>query len=217
MIGTISLIIVLIVYLPVIYLIAKTRKKKGPKYLLIALAILFFPILYFIIWFNFPYYHLVPFEGKVLDADTKQPISGGAVLAIYYGEGATIQGASTYAVDAQETLTDANGEFKIPEVKEWFGNHPRSPVKANLIIFKPGYGAFPRHQGATAVDENKSWPPPEKHIAYLLPKLKTREERKENVIFMPAYTLPQYLRTINEERKSIGIRTISVPNEAKFK
>ena len=180
--SIVTAIVLIIIYIPIIYLIVKRRRKKTTWYAIFPLALILFPILFLVVWFNVPYYYLPPFEGKVIDAETKQPISGAAVLAVYYGEYATVQGANTYEVDAQETLSDEKGEFKIAEVKEWFGEHPGTPVKAKLIIFKPGYGVFPSHRGSKAVGENKSWPTPKKYMFYELPKLKTREERVKNVL-----------------------------------
>lgn len=178
----VTTIVLIIIYIPIIYLIVKRRRKKLTWYAIFPFAIILLPILFLVVWFNVPYYYLPPFEGKVIDAETKQPISGAAVLALYYGEYPSIAGASTYEIDAQETLTNEKGEFKIAEVKDWFGEHPGTPVEANLIIFKPGYGVFPRHSGSKAVGENKSWPPPGKNVVYELSNLRTREERAKNVL-----------------------------------
>ena len=148
----------------------------------------------------------------MIDADTKTPIAGAAVLAVYHGSTTSVAGSNTYPVYAQETLTDANGEFKISAKTIWFGKVGGWP-EGKIIIFKPGYGVFPRHKRSEAVGENKSWPPPKKYIVYELPKLKTREERKKNVISVRKYIYPLYLQAINEERKSLGLSTIEIPKE----
>jgi hypothetical protein len=218
--AIVTTIVLIVIYLPIIYLIVKRRRKKLTWFVIFPLAIILLPILFLVVWFNVPYYYLPPFEGKVIDAETKQPISGAAVLAVYYGEYPTIAGANTYAIDAQETLSDEKGEFKIAEVKEWFGEHPGTPVVANLIIFKPGYGAFPRHRGSKAIGENSSWPPPGKYVVYQLPKLKTREERKANLRFQyyegfGDRTFFNFLNLINEEYKNLGLPGISIPKRDK--
>src|SRR4030043_763483 len=86
------------------------------------------------------------FEGKVVDAETKEPIEGAAVLAVYYESTISVAGSGYYAVDAQETLTDANGEFKIPvqtvKLKDASGK-----LQCNLTIFKPGYRSEERRVG----------------------------------------------------------------------
>jgi hypothetical protein len=210
--------VLIVIYTPIIYLIVKRRRKKLTWYVVFPLAIIFLPILFLVVWFNVPYYYLPPFEGKVVDAETKEPISGAAVLAVYYGEYPTIAGANTYAIDAKETLTDEEGEFNIAELKEWFGDHPGTPVEANLIIFKPGYGVFPRHRGSKAIGENKSWPPPGKYVVYELPKLKTREERRSNLPMrpeIPSEKMKTFVSLINGERISLGYRPLTVPKKVR--
>ena len=214
-------IVLIVIYIPIIYLIVKRRKKKATWYAIFPFAIILLPILFLVVWFNVPYYYLPPFEGKVIDAETKQPISGAAVLAVYYAEYATVQGANTYEVDAQETLTDERGDFKIAELKEWFGEHPGTPVKANLIIFKPGYGAFPRHSGSKAVGENKSWPPPGKYVVYQLPNLTTREERAKNVLSVRIKYNLQFskqkiiIKELNKEFSDLGMLDRYVEKDGK--
>jgi hypothetical protein len=168
-----------------------------------------------------PYLHLDSFSGKVIDAETKQPIEGAAVLAVYYEEAITIAGSNTYAIDAQETLTDRDGEFKIPGTTKWPGEHTGYP-RGNLIIFKPGYGVFPGHKASKAVNERKTWPTPDKYIIYELPKLKTRDERKANLFFeyyagFPPDKTGQFVRLVNEERKNLGLPLISIPEKEKEK
>ncbi|OEU72375.1 MAG: hypothetical protein BA869_02230 [Desulfuromonadales bacterium C00003107] len=165
-----------------------------------------------------PYRHLDPFFGKVIDADTKEPIAGAAVLAVYYTEVYTIAGANSIIVDAQETLTDENGEFKIPKVKRWF-TAVRGYARGKITIFKPGYGVFPGHARSTAGGESKTWPPPKKYIVYELPKLKTIKERKRNAIYVNTYhEIPYqkrklYIKAINQECVSLGLPPNTIPNE----
>lgn len=163
--------------------------------------------------------YLRSFEGKVIDAETKEPIEGAAVLGVYYGVTDSIAGSNHYAIDAQETLTDANGEFKIPDKKIKSKDVTGKP-DCNLIIFKPGYGVFPRHKLSDAVGENKSWPTPEKYIVYELPKLKTIEERKKNLLFQYYEGFGDkiffnFLNLINEEYKSLGLPGITIPEKEK--
>ena len=210
-----------IIYAPIIFFIKK-RKKKAIKVIFIVLAIISSPIIYLIIWFNFPYYYLAPFEGRVIDADTKQPIKGAAVLTVYNRRLPSIQGSISFPIDAQETLTDNNGEFKIPEVRIWFGGKTRSPQDQALTIFKPGYGVLPGHNRSRAIGVNKSWPPPKKYVVYELPKLKTWEERKDNLFFSQYNEIPyqkrkNFANLINNEYKSLGYSPRSIPKEEKEK
>ena len=147
------------------------------KIIVIILAVILFIIFC-------PFAYLSPFKGKVIDADTKKPIEGAVVLVVYRREVLSIAGSNTYPADAQETLVDSNGEFKIPWRIRWFGKAKRWP-EANVIIFKPGYGRFPGHERSEAVGENKSWPSPRKYIGYEIPELKTFRERKKILPLLP--------------------------------
>jgi hypothetical protein len=119
--------------------------------------------------FPLPYRSLAPFEGQVVDAETKEPIEGAVVLGLYYYETYTIAGSNSHLKDGQETLTDKNGEFKLPRTRRWFVLNRGYP-EGTLEIFKPGYGTL-WHKRANAVDDNKSWPTPGKYIVYELPKV----------------------------------------------
>jgi hypothetical protein len=164
--------------------------------------------------------YLRSFEGKVLDAETKEPIEGAAVLAVYYQETISPAGSNHYAVDAQETLTDANGEFKIPASVVKLKDVSWKP-DCNLTIFKPGYGVFPDHKLSNAVGEEfRGWPTPEKYIVYEIPKLKSIEERKKNLLFQyyegfGDKKFYNFLNLINEEYKNLGLPGISLPEKEK--
>ncbi len=170
--------------------------------------------------FKKPEYYLASFEGKVIDTDTKKPIEGAVVLATYYSSVSSVAGSMSYVVDGQETLTNANGEFKIPfkTVKsEKLSGKPRG----SLLIFKPGYGVFPKHKQSEALGENKSWPPPNKFVLYEIPKLKTKNERDINLPGkfsfkkIPFERQKMFINAINEERKNLGLSPLSVPNKEK--
>jgi hypothetical protein len=152
-------------------------------------------------------YYLSSFEGKVVDAETKEPVEGAAVLAVYYKVGYTFAGSVTRAVDAQETLTGPDGQFKIPS-KAGRSDDYHGKLECNLIIFKPGYGVLPDHTLSTAVGENKSWPNPEKYIVYEIPKLKTKEEKRSNLPSRPEIPYEKmklFVGLISEERINLGL------------
>ena len=162
-----------------------------------------------------PYRSLAPYEGKVIDADTKEPIKGAAVLAIYHFEIFGIAGADWHVKDGQDTVTDENGEFKLSRKRRWFVSNRGYP-RGRLEIFKPGYGTL-WNERSKAVGDNKSWPTPGKHIIYELPKLGTIKERKLNIprkyVFEEiAYKNQKiYLNAINEERVNLGFKPFSIP------
>ena len=74
-----------------------------------------------------------PYKGKVIDAETKQPVEGAVVHGTWYK--VHLGGAHEY-YDSYEVLTDKNGEFKIPGK----GLLVLSDIEdMTLIIFKAGY------------------------------------------------------------------------------
>jgi hypothetical protein len=214
MVWLIRIIIILIIYIPIIYLTFKRVDKNIERAILIILVVISLPFTCVISISIFPYYYLEPFEGKVIDIDTKSPISGAAVLAVYYKEVPSIAGSNSYAIDAQETLTNKNGEFRIPEVKKWFGDNNGEP-EGHLTIFKPGYGRIPGGKGVNIVGAVRAIP--EKYIVYELPKLNSIKERKENVLWIRKYMKPLYIKTINEERKNLGLEQIDISEEEIWK
>lgn len=88
-----------------------------------------------------------PFSGKVIDAETKEPIEGAVVIAlwekdIYLSPG----GPSSYFKEVKEVLTDKNGEFRI---EKYYGFTINPLVRITnagstpILIYKPGYIVFP--------------------------------------------------------------------------
>ncbi len=76
--------------------------------------------------------------GKIIDGDTRQPLAGVVVMALWVTEHTriTIEPEERY-YDYFETLTDENGEFTIPgKGRNFFRNMPPPKVR----IYKAGYG-----------------------------------------------------------------------------
>ncbi len=69
-------------------------------------------------------------RGRVVDADTRQPIKGAAVAIRWYTAFPAEPSAKTDTYDAVQTLSDSNGEFKLPQYPE---------KKYTLGIYKSGY------------------------------------------------------------------------------
>src|SRR3990172_685487 len=75
------------------------------------------------------------FRGKVVDAETKEPIEG-AVVAVEWLKGHFFAGSTV--IDYQETLTGKNGDFSLPGI--WvFNPWKRLTSDATLVIYKSGY------------------------------------------------------------------------------
>jgi len=160
------------------------------------------------------------YSGKVIDADTKEPIEGAVVVATWLEETATVAGPSERFKDVKETLTDKNGE--------WFIKGPRGQKGGNItaiytfitggyytrrpgfIVFKPGYCSWPQGylyidvcreklkvEGNSKIGEGKT---------VELPKLTNREDRLRALPGpdnRETYKLREFMRLINEERKKM--------------
>lgn len=88
------------------------------------------------------FYSKPEFRGRIIDAETKQPIEGAVVVALYYKlpmfSGPS--GPSPYIFHAKETLTDKKGEFYLPSYSSL--TFSRMGTSINFIFYKPGYMAI---------------------------------------------------------------------------
>ncbi len=84
-------------------------------------------------------YHKPEFRGRVIDAETKEPIEGAVVVVVYYkwriiGH---LGGGHSQPLDARESLTNSKGEFFFPSYTAVTPFSKEGIVQ--FIIFKPGY------------------------------------------------------------------------------
>jgi hypothetical protein len=153
------------------------------------------------------------YRGRVIDAETKQPLEGAVVLAVWENKIPGVSGTSYSYLDSEEILTDENGRFVV-------GKNP--PVSSGmpwvagprLTIFYPGYGFYPRYQvipkGSTRLHLDSM---EKQELIIELPKLKTREERLRVIrgvfpgLEVPRKKIPYLVHMINKESKAIGIPT----------
>jgi len=180
-------------------------------------------------------YHKPAFRGMVIDAETKKPIEGAVVVAMYYkypiisGPG----GGSASIMHIKEALTDKKGEFRIPSYTTVI--QPLSIEDlTEFIIYKPGYGSHPvsltyplfyfRPYEEEGFFSKKLGTKEEKHVLKLgktiktlsinygvveLPPLKTRKERLGAVPSTPTDEIkdtPLLYKAINEEYKGFGLK-----------
>jgi hypothetical protein len=157
--------------------------------------------------------HLVysdgPYRGRVLDKNTKQPIEGAAVLAIWWKQSPMIAHPSITYYDAQETVTDADGNFTIPGIVGGSFN-PLAKIRLpQFTIFKPGYDAFGRRALPPSSADGRTTL--EIHL------LATREERLTNLdkVFVtsdvPSTRYPNLIKLMDIEKTALGLGPINLP------
>ena len=166
------------------------------------------------------YYSDGPWKGTVIDAETKEPIEGAVVVAVWQKVYATPAGDNSYFFDAIETLTDKDGKFIVPK----FSAINVIPIIRRIegpdfTIFKPGYTPFPGpaynyfhkyfSNSPLRVDRKARMELFKKGVIVELLRLKSNEERRIN---MPSpigdisyyKKQKQLIKLINEERKYLG-------------
>jgi hypothetical protein len=142
---------------------------------------------------------LGPFSGKVIDADTKEPIEE-AVVIVYWRQRHPFSG-STF-IDAQETLTDKNGVFRLSGIRI-FNPWKKLTTLAALGVYKSGYdsvkaAAWKKWENATRF---RNVTIVEKEMVILLKKM-TQEEREKKLPDDPAISVPPPKRTfLTKERE----------------
>lgn len=158
------------------------------------------------------YHHYGPYYGTVVDAETKQSLEGAAVLVKCYTQSYGPGGSNSNYVDARETVTDKNGEFRIPAFSIWtFRPLQNFTSYVWFTIFKPGYGCYPECKGVKPVFMPPGNLTSEEYVTIELPKLKAKEERAK----MPSvdYDIPYekqkiFLNLMNQEMEYLGARGI---------
>jgi len=154
------------------------------------------------------------YKGRVIDAETGEPISGVVVLGVWYSKMPTPAGATSHFHDARETVTDEKGEFIISgKGLKILSN--LEPV--DIFIFKAGYEYFDAPWEALKADlllrNIIRW---EGNRAIIPLKKLTMEERKN--IGDPRYPPKEaplskvqlMLKEINKDREERGLSPISI-------
>jgi len=180
-------------------------------------------------------YRKPEFKGKVIDAETKRPIEGVVVVAMYRthpilsGPG----GGSSSIIHVKEASTNAGGEFHIPAYTTLI--QPNSYADyTEFIIYKPGYGSYPHRSqqnriypldyrgpevlfskeiGVIEEVEHKSGVVSIRYGIAELSKLETKEERLRAIPStrpgeLSPDDIPLLYKMINEERKHFGLGEI---------
>lgn len=143
-----------------------------------------------------------PYRGRVIDAETKKPIAGAAVVSLWRREKIYILHSSTVFYEAREVLTDAEGQFVL-DAEDIERNAPARTLRPWFLIFTPGYASY------SGVIEARG-------ETLEIGRLRTRQERL-NVIDglppgeVPDEKMPNLIRLMNAERISLGLQPVHVP------
>lgn len=172
--------------------------------------IIFIAVILTSIFLIIPVYGAGPWKGRIVDIETKEPIEGAVVVAVWYRVWRTPAGGVSEYYEIQEILTDKEGDFEMPSYIPINLLPILSYIKGpEFIIFKPGYRSLSgRHLEENIIDNPSEFD--REGIMYKLspglielPKLKTREERlKASMIGLTDYTakeLPLLYNALKEE------------------
>ena len=170
-----------------------------------------------------PIAHAKTFSGRVIDADTQEPIEG-AVVVVYWHEArrTSICDLSTRLKDVKETLTDKNGEWSVtgPAGGENTISSYLSLItgmyytmEPEFIIFKPGYCCWPEGFAIDACKGKlKSSGPGEimEGKTLELPRFRREKDRVRNIPGIAAgenalEKQKELIRLINEESRNLGL------------
>lgn len=124
-----------------------------------------------------------PYSGRVIDADTKQPIEGAVVHGNWSKVYPNPTGSNSEYYDSTEVLTDKNGNFKISGQGLLLFSFID---KMSLTIFKSGYGSFQNSwEGLKSkyLQHKVNWE--NDNLTIMLRHL-SLEERKKRSISMPS-------------------------------
>ena len=158
-----------------------------------------------------------PYRGRVIDAETKKPLEGAAVVAVWDRETVWVFQTNTGFWQAREVLTGANGEFVL-DAEDIELKAPSRTLRPTFVIFYPGYGSFPRFGRATRNLVGGNFEGPGSDVE--LPRLKTKKERLEKLISpyelfhsahedlsdVPYKYTPNLVRLINAERITLELQ-----------
>jgi hypothetical protein len=148
-----------------------------------------------------------PFAGRIVDAETGQPIPGAAVLVVWR-EAAGFALLETRFYEAKETTTDATGRWEIPRMET---SRMRVTVKPPAVYsFVPGYLVHTRivtpTTGRPYLDETVT----------TMKRLNTRREliakSRSRPSDIPLDKMPVFTEAINRERQMLGFDLLPIPS-----
>lgn len=163
-----------------------------------------------------------PYYGKVIDTETKEPIEGAVVLVVFHTEEWGPAGSITRFADALETVTDKNGEFKIPAHRvTTFRPLQGWDRYGYFTIFKPEYGcypwSYPWNKDVKPMFVPGGTLPADQFVTIELPRLKAKEDRLRNQscfpVSVPDEKMKKLIELNNIERVNLGLQPTHIKEE----
>ncbi len=148
-----------------------------------------------------------PYRGRVIDAQTRQPLAGAAVVAVWWWEGWGPGHPSERLHDALEVVTGPDGEFLLPQ-KTFF---PPSGIvnEPYIVIYYPGYKDF--LGGRPAVPERGAGEPKLVELVRASGAERLRYAGPPaDVGGVPDEKIPNLIRLVNQERRALGLQPVRV-------
>lgn len=146
-------------------------------------------------------------KGRVVDADTGQPLEGVVVLMSWVRYEPSFGGwAGGELAGADEAITDSDGRFSIRSRRSYTIPLVTKVSGPEIVVFKPGYGKWQFESPNDQKDLEGG-----KEVKILLPRLRTREERLKFFdtlswsAFLPAEATKGLRAAVDTERRYLGL------------
>jgi len=149
-----------------------------------------------------------PYRGRVVDAETKEPLAGAVVVARWLRVKTEPLRASTVHYAVRETLTEANGEFVL-HAEDIETSAPEKTKHPHFEVFFPGYGSFLSLAFARRGFQRGDFEGSGMNIG--LPRLSSPQERRHYLVSpfdfseQPFAELPHLMRLVNLERLRLNL------------
>jgi hypothetical protein len=157
--------------------------------------------------------HRGPYRGRVLEAGTGKPLAGVVVVAVWRRERIMLLHSRSEHYAAREALTNADGEFVI-DAADVERDAPKRTLRPFFTIFLPGYGRPRAPAGTPSNLTQRFYEGPGNTVE--LPRLKTREERRDYVGRLDPFALSDtpfqeiltFMRLLNQESIAVGLQPL---------
>ena len=152
------------------------------------------------------------YKGKVIDADTGEPIEGVVILGTWDTVSSGVGGGVSEYYDAKETVTDKNGEFTLPGVGLRI-NIINKLDSMLVLIFKTGYGYIGEGLWESYKKYSENFTVNGNMVIIRLKKLTSEERRKHSSLPSRPAALTKKMKLMTKEidraRREQGLEPLS--------